>query len=266
LTTFQRRQQLLKIVQDEPGLRVPQLADLLSVSQGTIRNDLNALESAGQLMRVRGGAVVIQDHTPGSPAFATRARLNSETKDIIARFAANQVGDGDSLLLDASTTVYAMARHLQERQGLRIITNGIEVARLLASNHSNTVILLGGVLRPDGASITGSLSERFLRDLHIGSAYVSCSGFTLNAGLTEVDIHEAQLKEIAIRSAGKVIALVDSSKFGKADLTPFARLDQINHLFVDYSLSADWLLLLEEAGLNFTICQNVKGESHVTAS
>lgn len=254
MTTFQRRQQLLDLIRSEPGLRVPEIAARLSVSEGTVRNDLNALVLTGQILRVRGGAIMVDNHTPGSPAFATRAHANAEVKDTIARNAALRVQDGDSILLDASTTVYAMARHLQERRGLRVVTNGIEVARLLATNPANTVILLGGVLRPDGASITGSLSERLLRDLHIGCAYVSCSGFDFSAGLTEVDIHEAQLKEIAIRSSSQVIALVDSSKFGKTDLTAFARLDQITHLYTNDGLNQSWMDQLDASGILFTIC------------
>jgi DeoR/GlpR family transcriptional regulator of sugar metabolism len=76
----------------------------------------------------------------------------------------------------------------------------------------------------------------------------------LHAGLTEVDIHEAQLKEIAIRSAQSVIALIDSSKFGRTDLTPFARPDQISHLYTDSDLSQDWQNSLSLAGLPFTLC------------
>jgi DeoR/GlpR family transcriptional regulator of sugar metabolism len=256
LTTYQRRQVVNNLLKTEPGIRVQEIARRLNVSEGTIRNDLNALAISGELMRVRGGAVIIEDHLHSSPAFATRARQNAEMKDAIARYASSCINHGDSILLDASTTVYAMARHLQDRKGLRVVTNGIEVARLLASNPSNIVILLGGVLRTDGASITGSLSEKFLRDVHISTAYVSCSGFDFDAGLTEVDIHEAQLKEIAIRSAANVIALIDTSKFGKIDLTPFARPDQITHIYTDVGITQVWQNKLVSLGVPFTICRS----------
>ena len=254
MTTYQRRQKLLDILKNEPGLRVPEIASRFSVSEGTVRNDLNALALSGQVLRVRGGAAHIEGQQTVSPAFTIRSNLNADLKDLISRLAARNVKDGDSILLDASTTVYAMAQHLQDRKGLRVISNGIEVARLLASNPTNTVILLGGILRQDGASITGSLSEKILKDLHIGSAYVSCSGFSFSAGLTEVDIHEAQLKEIAIRSSLQVIALVDSTKFGKSDLTSFARLDQLSHLYTDPGLTSNWREQLIRTGVNFTVC------------
>jgi DeoR/GlpR family transcriptional regulator of sugar metabolism len=253
LTTFSRQQQVLNIIRNEPGIRVPDIARRLSFSQSTVRNYLNALANRGEVIRVHGGAVIIETTTPASPAFATRARANSEAKDMIARTASLVISDGDSILLDASTTAYALAKYIQDRHNLRIVTNGIEVARLLASNLSNTVILLGGVLRPDGASITGSLSEKILRDLHITRAFVSSSGFSPDIGLTEIDINEAQLKEIAIRSATEVIALIDSSKFGKTDLTPFARPDQITHLFTDCFISETWIEKLDSKGILYTI-------------
>lgn len=254
MITHQRRKKLLEIIRNQPGLRVPQLAKLLGVSEGTIRNDFNALARDRHIYRVRGGAATFEEQNLSSPAFSIRSSSNLEAKDAIAKQAAQRISDGDSLFLDASTTVFAMARYLLDRRELRVITNGLEVARLLAKNHTNTVIVLGGVLRPDGSSITGSLSEKFLKDLHMGAAYVSSSGFTFRDGLTEVDINETQLKEISIRSAEHVFALIDSTKFGKADLTPFCRLDQITHLFTDRNLSLDWKRMLEQSGLLYTIC------------
>lgn len=255
MSSIQRRQKLLALIQQEPDLRVPELATRLSVSEGTIRNDLNALADTGQVIRVHGGAMSVVSVQPTSPAFSIRMRQNSELKEIIAKNAVQRISDGDAILLDASTTIYAMARYLLDLNNLRVITNGIDVARLLAGKPSNTVILLGGVLRQDGASITGSLSEKILGDLHIGSAFVSCSGFSLAAGLTEIDIHEAQLKEIAIRSSHQVICLVDSTKFGRTDLTSFAKLNQITHLYTDRFLSSEWKEKLRITRVSFSLCE-----------
>ena len=262
MTTFERRKRLLDLLRHSPGLRVGELAAALAVSEGTVRNDLNALEEEGQLRRVRGGAVVEEQRAPQiSPSFSARLKRQAEAKQNIARWAAELVEDGDSILLDASSTVYHIARYLQNRQRLRVITNGLEAARLLAQNPTNTVILLGGVLNPDGSSITGAFSERMLDDLYIQTAFVSCSGIAPEIGLTEVHISEAQLKSKAIRSAGRVVALVDSSKFGKVDLTPFARLEQISHLYTDCSLAPEWVETLRnfsnasgDTCLGVTIC------------
>jgi len=254
LTTFERRQRLLALLQEQPGVRVSEIAAGLRVSQGTIRNDLDALAIEGRLVRVRGGARLVEQSLPHSPSFAARSNINANAKQIIARWASELVEDGDSILLDASSTVYCMARYLHNRRRLRVFTNGIEVARALAQNPSNEVVLLGGVLNTDGSSVTELISERLLQDLHIKTAFVSCSGFTPETGLTEVHLSEAQLKARAIHSVEKVIALIDSSKFGKIDLTPFAAIDQIAHLFTDHDLSSEWAARLKKTSLTFTIC------------
>src|SRR5439155_26012967 len=121
-------------------------------------------------------------------------------KQAIARTASTLVEDGASLLLDASSSIYYLALQLENRNRLRVVTNGIDVARLLARNSTNTVVLLGGVVNPGGSSVTGSLSEQIVRDLHVQMAFVSCSGFSLACGLTDVLLAEAELKGKAIAS------------------------------------------------------------------
>ena len=159
----------------------------MEVSQATVRNDMNALAAAGLLTRVRGGAVPSDRPGVESLEFSARTGVNESAKLRIARWAADLVEDGDAILLDASSTVYHMAQFLENRRRLTVITNGIEVGRKLAANPSNTVILLGGAIRPNGASVTGLLSESLLRTLHIKLAFVSCVGFTRDVGLTEDD-------------------------------------------------------------------------------
>ena len=254
MTTFERRQRLIDLMQRQPGIRVPQVAKFLSVSEGTIRNDLRALAAAGQITRVRGGAVVGGVLRGESPAFSARARTQAEAKRRIARWAADLIKDGDAIAFDASTTVYYLVEFLRDRRNLTVITNGVEMARALAHNPSNTVILLGGMMRTDGTSVTGPISERALSALHIKTAILSATGIAFEAGLYEVDINEAELKRKVMASADSVIALVDSSKFGKVDLTPFARLDQIAHLYTDDALAPHWIEQLQQQPVAFTVC------------
>jgi len=254
LTTFERRYRLLNILREQPGIRVPDLARLLSVSEGTIRNDLKALSDSGQLTRVWGGGVPLEAERASSPAYEARARMNQPAKTAIARMAAALVADGDSVLLDASTTVFHMAAFLQERRGLTIITNGIEVGRELARNPANTVMLLGGILRSDGTAVTRPVYGDVLKDLYIKTAFISSSGFSIETGLTEVDLNEAHFKRAMIASAGRLVALIDSSKFGKVDLTSCARVEQISHLFTDAGLAPQWIEKLTQAGVPFTLC------------
>jgi len=254
LTTYERRQSLLEALRKQPGLRVPEIAKVLSVSEGTIRNDLNALEDEGRLKRVHGGAVLTEKNRFQNNSFVRRYNQNVAAKIAIAREAALLVKDGDSILLDASSTSYYLARALSERTKLRVMTNGFEVARELAQNTSNSVILIGGVVNNDSSSVTGLLSEQIIAEMHIDKAFFSCSGFSLERGMTEVHFEESQLKRKAIESARQVIALIDSSKFGKEDLTPFARPNQITHLFTDSAIDSEWKTRLQQANIPFSMC------------
>ncbi len=255
MTTFERQQRLLDLLRQQPGIRVPEIARTLSVSEGTVRNDLRAMARAGQLKRVRGGAIA-DGQRSNSPAFSARARVSEDAKRRIARWAAELVEDGDTLLFDASTTVYYLADFLEDRRNLTVVTNGIEIARGLAQNPSNNVILLGGTMRADGTSVSGTLSHKLLEDLYIKTAILSCTGITLEAGLMEVDLDEAHLKRKMIQAAKSVVALIDSSKFGKIDLTPFASLDQITRIFTDNDLNSRWIEQLRHTPVALTVCSD----------
>lgn len=254
MTTYERRQTILRLLQENAGVKVTELARQLEVSEGTIRNDLEALDKERQLVRVRGGAVARDQNLIPGYAISARARVNMDSKRRIAQWAAGMVESGDSILLDASTTVLHMASFLKDRQNLTVVTNGLEVARLLAENPTNTVILLGGIIKTDGAAVVGGLSENILKELHIQSAFVSASGFSIEAGLMENDIQEAQLKSLMIKAAGRTIALVDTSKFGRLRLAPFAALKNIDHIVTDNEVPPQVADQLSRANIHLTIC------------
>ncbi len=230
------------------------MAGELGVSEGTIRNDLNALEADGHLTRYHGGAILNEQTGLHNTSFSARHEEHAIEKACIARHAAKYVNDGDSILLDASSTVYYLGLAIQGCQRLRVVTNGMDVARLLAKNPTNSVMLVGGTLNQDGSSVSGLFSEQIIQELHIQKAFVSCSGFSLEHGMTEVHLNEAHLKRKAIESTEQVIALVDSSKFGKEDLTTFASINRVTFLFTDAGLSPEWKAKLTAAGIKFTLC------------
>ena len=255
LTTYERRQSLLDILRKQPGLRVSEIAKVLGVSEGTIRNDLNALEEEGRLKRVHGGAVLTEENQFQNNSFIRRFNQNVAAKIAIAREAAPLVNDRDSIFLDASSTCYYLARALSVRAKLRVITNGFEVARELAQNTSNSVILVGGVVNNDSSSVTGLLSEQIIAEMRVEKAFYSCSGFSIERGMTEVHLEEAQLKRKAIESSKEIIGLIDSSKFGREDLTAFASSKNITCLFTDDGISLTWIEQLKNANIEYKICK-----------
>ena len=259
MTTFERRQILLELMRKQPGLSVLEFSEILKVSQGTVRNDLNALAEQKLITRVRGGGTVTQEPVfSNASGFSLRKSMNEAAKRAIGQEAAKLVSPGDAILLDASTTVFHMARFLLSHNHLRVVTNGIEVGRLLAQNPTNTVMLVGGMLKAGSQSVLGPWSEHFLKDLCTRFAFVSCSGFTPEGGMTEVDVFEAQFRIQSIGATTQVIALIDSGKFGKIDLSTSLRVNQISNLYTDSSLGEDWIQRLNATEINYTLCGEIK--------
>ncbi len=253
MTTYDRHQAILKLLSERSSLKVSDLTQLFDVSEGTIRNDLSTLEEQNVLKRVRGGAIP-KNGPAVYPLSNTRAQINIQEKKRIARWAAELINDGDVILLDASSTVLHMAPFLQERRKLTVLTNQLETAQILAHDPSKTVILVGGILKQDGSAVIGSISQDVLKTLHIGTAFVSCAGFSLEAGLMEADLDEAAFKEQVVSSALNVVALLDSSKFDRVGLKPFAQLSQIDHIVSDDGISSEIIRTLQHANVSLTIC------------
>lgn len=248
---FERRQNILRILAEKPGIRVTQLAEQLAVSEGTIRNDLTALEEEQQVRRVRGGAVLIEQEAvlPGLTQV-----VNAEAKQRIARWAAEIVEEGSTILLDASTTVQFMIPYLREYKRLTIVTNGLETARQVALNTNHTVVLVGGMLNRSGNATTSLIGLDMLKNLHIHTAFVSCVGFDLAVGLTERYIEEAQLKEAMLTNVPRIIALVGSNKIGALGTLPFVRPERITHFFTDSEVPTGFVDQMRQAKINLTVC------------
>ncbi len=268
-SAYERHQTILRLVQEYSSVRVAQLAEFLDVSESTIRNDLEALGEQGQLVRIRGGAVAKAGQAPTgqvSTYLAQKVLEKADEKKWIARWAAGMIEDGDVIMFDASSTVFHIASFLGDRRNLTVFTNGIDVARLLAKEPSNTIIILGGILRPNGNSITGSISEQLLQDYRIQTAFVSCSGFTPELGFFEMDLQEAKMKSLMLQAAQKRIALLDSSKIGQVGLTRFASLDEMHYFITDEQISRETIDYIRSTNTHVVICSEQTTRSYMSTN
>ena len=226
----ERRRQLLQLLIQRNQLTAREVSEALGVSEVTVRQDFAALEREGSLQRIWGGAILPE---PGRKegTFASRLEIQKAEKQAMAAAALEMISDGDTLLLDASTTTFALAQRIKEqRHGLYIITNGLYTALELAANPSLTVVVLGGIARPGTGSLVGTLGEEMLTRLHAAKGFFSAHGVTVPQGLSESNIQEGQLKSIMVNHASQVIALADSSKLGRSSFTTFCPFKQIDRL------------------------------------
>jgi DeoR/GlpR family transcriptional regulator of sugar metabolism len=225
----ERQERIVRTVDRDGRARVNDLAALFGVSAVTIRKDLDVLETEHRLVRTHGGAIAL-DHTRPELAFDIRERLQADEKARIGAAAAELVNDGESIVMDASTTALSVARHLKARGGwthLTVITNGLRVASELAGHPGVSVLLLGGRVRWEAMSVVGQLGEDLFRRVNVQKAFLGAAGFRTESGLADATEEEAQIKQSMVAAAREVIAIVDHTKWEHAAFATFCPTDRI---------------------------------------
>lgn len=212
------------------------MADYLEFSPATIRTDLNYLDEKGLLIRTHGGATEIQEVSvsPLEENFIDRERLNPEEKRQIAEKAFEYIDDNQSIIIDASSTCYELAKLINESSlRLIIITNGLNVANLLKGNANLTTIIIGGVVKGNSNAIEGILGEDILDKINIDTAFVSSHAFSLDKGMMDFNLYEVELKKKMIEKSQRRIGLVDYTKLDKNSIASFAQFEDIDLLITD---------------------------------
>ncbi|MGE8051435.1 DeoR/GlpR family DNA-binding transcription regulator [Pseudomonas monteilii] len=228
-----RRQTLLDFIHSHPNdANVETLCGLLGVSEATVRRDLTALAEQGLVMRTYGGASHIGAREP-ELSLEERSTQSAPEKARIARLALAHVQDHDTVMLDAGTTTAALARLLNERQGLHVITNNLLALPHLRSLPGGKITLLGGDLRTESMSTMGPAALATLDRLSADKVFVSADGVVANRGLCEASAEQAYLKEKMLMQSSEVYVLADASKVGRDHQQFWAPLDGFWTLITD---------------------------------
>jgi DeoR/GlpR family transcriptional regulator of sugar metabolism len=231
----ERQERIARIVEEHGRARVNDLAAQFHVSGVTIRKDLVVLESEHRLVRAHGGAIAIDQSRP-ELSFEIRERLQADEKVHIGAAAAALVHDGESIVMDASTTALSVARHLKARVGwsqLTVVTNGLRLASELAGHPGITVLMLGGRVRWEALSVVGQLGDGLFSRINVQKAFLGAAGFTPESGLADATDEEAQIKRSMVGAAREVIAIVDHTKWERAAFATFCPTDKISIVLTD---------------------------------
>ena len=221
-----RRRRILDWMQEEGSARVRDLAVAFQVSEATIRQDLERLETEGQITREHGGAFL--NTVPTQVGTMTlHHQDNMEQKRRIGAMAADLVKDGETIILDAGTTTTEIALRLVGRRNLTVITNALNIAIILGAVPGNAVHMPGGQFKAPTLSLSGDKSVDYFRSIFAGKLFLATAGVALDAGLTYPSFADLQLKEAMIKAASRVYLVADSSKINKSS---FARLGSVELL------------------------------------
>jgi len=212
-------------------LSVVELSERFGVSEVTIRADLQALNEKKLIQRVRGGAVVAT--VLPDLSYEVRKQLNAAKKTRIGKAAAAMIQNGDTIAIDASTTAQAIAPYLKRLNEVTVITNGLKTTMTLLAYPNIHVIMVGGSLRREGLSLIGTLDCGILKEVHIRTGFFGARGFTVEEGMTDVNIGEVKTKRKMVSRCRQVVGVFDASKWGRIATSTFATLDQIDAIITD---------------------------------
>jgi len=252
LSNVERQQTLVRLLERQGRLFVTEVCAQYSISEATVRRDLEALAEQGLLQRVHGGAIPLRRAEPEMPIL-DRRQEQAEEKQRIGLAAAELVGDGDTVFLGSGSTVLEVARNLRSRSNLTIITNSLPVINTLAGLPEITVIVLGGMLRVSELSFIGHITEQALAEVRADKVIIGVRALNLEQGLTN-DYMPETLTDRAIVSVGReVILTADHTKFGAVAPAFLIPLKSIQTLVTDDRTGGEFLTALREQGIRVIV-------------
>lgn len=242
-----RQQLLLEALRRQGRVRSAEAAAGLGVSTETVRKDLLALQRRGLLRKVHGGAMPVESLTL-EPDVSERADQRA-AKRRIARAALDLVPRHGAVLLDAGSTVAALAALLPADRPLTVVTNALPTAVTLAAKPALQVLTLGGRVRAVTLGEVGNWAERSLRELHVDVAFLGTNAFSADDGFTTPDEAEAIVKRAMVAAARQRVILADHTKAGRTSVFQFAALPDVDLLITDAALADVEAGRLQRGGL-----------------
>jgi len=251
MLAIERHREIVAVLSKEGSVRVAELARRFEVTEETIRRDFGKLENEGKIVRSHGGAIITEQDDSLRP-FAWREVANETEKAAIVQEAIKRIEPDDSILLDASTTAWHLAKRLEDMP-LTIITNSLQIPIALANRKNIAVHILGGRLGKKSLSFTGPASETQLQQYHVDKLFISCEGADLQRGISDRSENQAHLRRIMLSCADKKYLLLDHTKFSVRSLSHICSITEFDEIITDDKTDEAILNQLHEMGIKTTV-------------
>jgi DeoR/GlpR family transcriptional regulator of sugar metabolism len=247
-----RRRKILDWLQEEGSARVRDLSSAFSVSEATIRQDLEKLETDGHITRQHGGAF-LRTVPRQVETMSLQHIENMDKKRKIGAKAASLVGDGETIILDAGSTTTEVAHNLLGRASLTVITNALNIALTLGAAPGYAVHMPGGQFKAPTLSLSGDKAADYFEDVYAAKLFLATAGVALDTGLTYPSFADLQLKKAMIRAASRVYLVADSTKINRPSFTRLGTLDVINSFITDDGIRDEDARAFENRGIEVII-------------
>lgn len=250
-----RIRNLEKLLNQKVELSVKEIAEMLHVSDMTVRRDLDVLEEQGKIRRTHGGAVLLD---PGAAItepyiLGEQTTKHAREKNLIGVKAASLVQPHETIYLDSGSTTPFVARHLNPELPLTVLCYTITNALEFYPRENANLILLGGFFHRDSNIFHSAENKALIRKTRADKAFISAAGVDCKLGLTTYFYFEADIKREMIQSARQIVLVTDSTKFGEISVTHFAGLDEVDTIVTDNGLSKEHRKILEDRDIELII-------------
>ncbi len=253
-----RKKVILERLDREGSILVKDLAEELSISETTIRRDLNELHSMGVLKQVYGGAVRLEKDTPLNFSISNRATHEIGSKKQIGKAAASLVHNGDVVYIDPGTTSWEMIPYLRDKTNLTIISNSVRLLQAIEFIGHHTIIQLGGNLRVERLDTVGSLMQIGIEQLRGFKAFQGGDGLDLNFGLSAIDHESAMAAKAILARARETIVIADHTKFENPSLLyNIVDIDRIDTIVTDKKLNPSWEKTCHESSITVVVADEM---------
>lgn len=246
--SMERQQRIEELIKEKASVQVNELAAQFSVSESTIRRDLQEMEANGLLIRTHGGAMEVS-RLNYEMSFKEKEIENISDKQNIGEIAAAMIKDGDTIILDSGTTTLEIAKRITAKS-VTVITNSIDIALEISNKDNIELIVAGGSLRHTTRAMIGPLAENVFKSFRVDKAFVGVNGISIKAGFTTPNFLEAQIKKSIIEVAGKAIIVADKSKFNKVCFSIVGELKEASSIITSKSLEKEIQIKFKELGVD----------------
>ena len=247
-----RLNKIKEIVLEEKSVTVSELSELFHVTPETIRRDLKTLEDSGVLKKTYGGAYV-EDGVSNEVNFSIKENILVESKRLIAERCREFISNGDTIFLDASTTVSCLCEVIAGMR-LTVLTNSLNVINQLSKSKDFTLISIGGNLSTKSMSFVGISAIQNMSNYYVDKAFISCEALSMQSGLTDSTEEQARIRQIAIQRSRKTFLLADHTKFNKSCFQHINGFENIDSIVVDQAPAGNWKDFLEAQQVQFICC------------
>ncbi|MBA4602339.1 DeoR/GlpR family DNA-binding transcription regulator [Thermoactinomyces mirandus] len=240
----ERHKRILQMIEEKLFLKVSEAAEMLGVTEMTIRRDFKYLENQGLITRIHGGAKKKTKDQYIELSHTEKKALNIKEKKYVAEKAAKLIENNDTIFIGPGTTTEFIYDYI-DVSSLNVITNSISIFNRFQENKNFNVILIGGRLRERTKTFVGYFTSKWIRDIKVQKAFIGTNGIDGDQ-ITTADEEEGAIQRIVLKNSNYRYIITDSTKFGVCAFQKICNVNEVTAIITDNKIPVEYKNFYEE--------------------